>query len=130
MGDSWGELRVGPCGALTRTAPGLAGEVGCVRGQAPPYMERATGLSRRIFSKRKRPLGAVWEIILKQQLQSPLHPAAWCSQAGMWGSSNPNLKHQGECAPGGSGLRPQAPGRVHTIESPECAPIAQKRVSA
>ena len=34
MGDSWGELRVGPSQALTQTLPGLAGEVGCVRGQA------------------------------------------------------------------------------------------------
>ena len=35
-GTGWGELRVGPCGALTRTVPSLAGEVGCVRGQALP----------------------------------------------------------------------------------------------
>ena len=34
------ELRVGPCGALTWTVPGLAGEVGCVRGQALPCIEQ------------------------------------------------------------------------------------------
>ena len=31
VGYGWGELRVG---ALTQAVPGLAGEVGCVRGQA------------------------------------------------------------------------------------------------
>ena len=34
------ELGVGPCRALTRTDPSLAGEVGCARGQALPCMER------------------------------------------------------------------------------------------
>ena len=69
------ELRVEPCGALTWTVPGLAGEVGCVRGQALPGTEEATGLSRRIFPKRKRPWEALWGILLQQQLQSPLHLA-------------------------------------------------------
>ena len=41
---------------LTRTAPGLAGEVGCVRGQALPCTEGATGSSRRIFPKKKKTL--------------------------------------------------------------------------
>ena len=54
---SWGELTVGLCGTLTWTVPGLAGEVGCVRGQALPSMEGATELSRRIFPKRKKPSG-------------------------------------------------------------------------
>ena len=40
VGTGWGELRVGPCGTLTRTVPGLAREVGCVRGQALPCMEQ------------------------------------------------------------------------------------------
>ena len=75
LGTGWKELRVGPCGTLTRTVHGLAGEVGCVRGQALPCMEEATRLSRRIFPKRKRPSGALWGIPLQQQLQSPLHPA-------------------------------------------------------
>ena len=49
-------MKVGPRAILTRTAPGLAGEVGCVRGQALPCMEEATGPSRRIFPKRKETL--------------------------------------------------------------------------
>ena len=40
VGASWGELRVGPCGVLTQTVTSLAGEVGCVRGQALPCMEQ------------------------------------------------------------------------------------------
>ena len=59
---------------MTQTAPGLAGEVGCVRGQALPCTEEATGLSRRIFPKEKDPPGHFGDP-LKQQLQSPLHPA-------------------------------------------------------
>ena len=55
-------------------SPGLAGEMGCVRGQALPCREGAPGLSRRIFPKRKRPSGALWGIPLQQQLQSPFHP--------------------------------------------------------
>ena len=40
VGASWGELRAGLCGALAQTVPALAGEVGCVRGQALPCTER------------------------------------------------------------------------------------------
>ena len=47
---------------LTGTDPGLAGEVGCVRGQDLPFMEGATGSSRRIFPKKKMTL---WGILGK-----------------------------------------------------------------
>ena len=75
VGAGWGELRVGLYETLTWTVPGLAGEVGCVREQALHSMEGASGLSRRIFSKRKRPSGSLWGIPLQQQLQSPLQLA-------------------------------------------------------
>ena len=58
MGIGWGELKVGPFVALTQTAPSLAGEVGCVRGQALPCMEGVTGVRRRIFPKKKKTLGS------------------------------------------------------------------------
>ena len=94
MGAAWGELRVGPCSALTWTVPGLAGQVGCVRGQAIPCMEGAAGLSRRIFPKRKRPSGTLWGIPPQQQLQSPFRLAAclvFPRRCG--GVSSPNPKH-------------------------------------
>ena len=47
---------MGLCVILAWTVPGLAGEVGCVRGQALPCMEGATGSSRRIFPKKKKTL--------------------------------------------------------------------------
>ena len=46
-----GELKFGLRVILTLTAPSLAGEVGCVRGQV-----LATGVSRRIFPKKKKTL--------------------------------------------------------------------------
>ena len=55
-GTGLGELKVGPHVILTLTAPGLAGEVGCVRGQPLPCTEGATGLSRRIFPQKKKTL--------------------------------------------------------------------------
>ena len=67
-------MKVGPSVILTHTARGLAGKVGCVRGQALPCMEGATRLSRKIFPKKKKTLGAIWGIPLQQQLQSLLHP--------------------------------------------------------
>ena len=67
-------MKVGPCVILTRIAPSLAGEAGCVRGQVLVFTEGATGWSRRIFPPKKRPSGALWGIPLQQQLQSPLHP--------------------------------------------------------
>ena len=45
----------------------LAGEVGCVR--TGPSLYGAAGLSRRIFPKRKRPLGALWGTLLQQARQ-------------------------------------------------------------
>ena len=49
-------MKVGPRAILTRKAHSLAGEVGCLREQALPCMEGATGLSRRIFPKKKKTL--------------------------------------------------------------------------
>ena len=40
VGYGWGELRVGLCQALIHRVPRLAGEVGCVRGQALPCVEQ------------------------------------------------------------------------------------------
>ena len=64
--------------------------------------------SRKIFSKRKSERkkekkrkiysGAVWGIILQQQLQPPLHPNVWHSLGGM-GISEPKCQAQGECSP-------------------------------
>ena len=119
MGAGWGELRVGPCGALTRTVPGLAGEVGCVRGQALPYMEQqdwAGGFSQ----KEKDPQGNFGEFSCSSSssLLSTKQPG---TPAGVWGSSSPNQspnpKHRGEC-PHWRDLRPQASGRVHMAEGP------------
>ena len=101
-------MRVGPCGALTQTVPGLAGEVGCVRGQALPSMEGAAGLSRRIFPKRKRPSGTLWGIPFSNSssLLSTQLPAQ-CSCRGV-GAIKPRSEALGrECTPRGS-LRPQA----------------------
>ena len=47
---------MGLCVILAWTVPGLAEEVGCVRGQALPCKEGATGSSRRIFPKKKKTL--------------------------------------------------------------------------
>ena len=56
MGAGWGELRVGPYGALTWTVLSLAGEVGCVRGQDLPCMKIE---QEDFLKKRKRPSGAL-----------------------------------------------------------------------
>ena len=67
---------------LTWTAPGLAGEVGCVRGQALPCKERATGSSRRIFPKKKQTL---WGILGNSPAATapvsspPHHPSGDCA---------------------------------------------------
>ena len=47
----WGELRVGPCGALTQIVSGLIGELGCVRGQAFVWSSR---LEQEEFFKKKK----------------------------------------------------------------------------
>ena len=111
----------GACGLSSlrdevRTVPGLAGEVGCVRGQALPCTEGATGLSRSIFPKRKRPWGVRFRIPLQQQLQAPLHWATQPSRtpAEVWGVPSPNLKQGGgwesaQLVGVGVGLRPRAP---------------------
>ena len=44
------------CAIQTQTAPGLAGDRGCMRGQALPCTEGATGSSRRIFPQKKKTL--------------------------------------------------------------------------
>ena len=55
MGTGWGDLRVGPCGTLTQRVPSLAGEVGCVRGQALPCME-GHSIEQEDFLKKKKTL--------------------------------------------------------------------------
>ena len=151
VGTNWGELRVGPSGALSQTVPSLAGDMGCGRGQALPCAEGAegaAGLSRRIFSKRKRPLGALWGILLQQQLQSPLHPATRRS-LGVWGASQIRStresehltgplgtppRHQGEYTPGGPETTSKAPGSVRTgtstysLEDSECLNLWVQRL--
>ena len=63
-GAGLGELKVGLHAILTRTAPCLAGEVGCVRGQALPCTEGATGSRRRIFPQKKKTLWGTLETSL------------------------------------------------------------------
>ena len=76
-------------GLCERTGPSLCG---------------VPGLSRRNFSKRKsgikRHSGTVWGILLQQQLQPPLHPAAWGSHGGVEGTEPTS----------------ETPGRVRTSE--------------
>ena len=142
VGAGWGELRVGPRGALTRTVPYLAREGGCVRGQALPCREGATALSRRIFPKRKRPSGALWGT-----LQSPLHPGCQALPQGCGGNQAQILstKHRGESAQHTettgtnrgecNSERQETKGSGKSMNQgrpPSCArrPIAQRRVSA
>ena len=92
VGASWGELRVWPCGALTRTVLSLAGEGGCVRGQALLCMERqdwAGGFSQ----KEKDPRGQFGEISWNN---SSSLLATWLpgAHAGLWGTLSPNPKHR------------------------------------
>ena len=49
-------VKVGPPAIMTQTAPGLAGDMGCVREQALPCTEGARGSNRRIFPKKKKTL--------------------------------------------------------------------------
>ena len=99
MGASWRELRVGPFGALTWTVPGLAGEVGCVRGQALPPMEWQDwgGFSQ----KEKDPWGLFGEFCSNSSnLLSTQQPGA---PVGLCGAGSKNLKPggqlEGECTP-------------------------------
>ena len=75
-----------------------------------PSLYGVAGLSRKIFSKRKsgekkKTLGgALWGILLQQQLQPLLHPAAWHSRGGV----------------GGIKPKSEASGRVHTMEGSAC----------
>ena len=125
VGTRWGELRVGLCGALTWTVPGLAGEVGCVRGQAFPCMEGAAGFS----PKEKDPQGHFREFFCSHS-SSLLPTRQPCAPTGMQGILSPNPKHGGRVhttprpqAPTGESttqrdLRPQALGRVRIKEGP------------
>ena len=54
LGAGQGELRVGPCGALTQQSLSTWRGGLSENGQAIPCTEGVAGLSRRIFSKRKR----------------------------------------------------------------------------
>ena len=109
-----------------------------------PSLYRVAGLSRRIFSKRKRPLGGLWGI-LQQQVQCPLHLATWRSRRAVGVIKPKSYARWGESAHLGGpettdtdrvvcitqrDLRPQAPGRVQIKEVPVCTPIACRRVSA
>ena len=86
MGAGRGELRVGPCGTLSRTVPGLAGEVVCERTGPSLY-----GGSRRIeqedFPKKKKTLGGTLG-------NSPAATASVSSPPG-------HLPVQGLCTPTG-----------------------------
>ena len=73
-GTGWGELRVGLCWALMPDSTQSSWRGGLCERTGPSLYGVAV-LSRRIFSKRKRPWGALCGILLQQQLQSPLHPA-------------------------------------------------------
>ena len=125
MGTDWGDLRVGPCGTLTQTVPGLAGEVGCVRGQALPCMVGAAGLSRRIFPKRKRPSGALWGFPAATASVSspPGHPPFWgvCAPTGVcvhliWEGSETTGTNQGS-VPSNQGVCPGMGKCMHPPES-------------
>ena len=142
-------MKVGPLGTLTQTAPGLAGEVGCVRGQALPCTEGATGVSRRIFPQKKKTLRGTLgnsPAATAPVSSPPCHPWGDCvhlisegaeTQAPTRGGcpvtrsvpSNQEYAH-----PPGSvytssqrELRPQAPGRVRIKEGSARTPIARRR---
>ena len=91
-------------------------------------------------------MGAVWGILLQQQLQPPLHLAAWCSRKNV-GGIKPKTEALGRVCTlevpwahirgtretahlGGPETTSHAPGRVSTTEGPEWAPIAPRRVHA
>ena len=76
--ESWAACDPGPDSPRPSLRGGLCERTG-------PSLYGAAGLSKRIFSKRKRPLGSVWGILLKQQLQSPLYPAFQCSHEDVGG---------------------------------------------
>ena len=113
MGTGWRELRVGPFQAMTQTVSGLAGEVGCVRGQALPCMEGATGLSRRIFPKKKKTL---WGTLGNSPAATspvsspPHHPLGDCAHLILEGAESTGTTRRegsqlpGVCLPTGEGL--------------------------
>ena len=91
MGAGWGELKVELCVTLTQTVLGLAGEVGCVRGQALPCTEGGRGSSRRIFPEKKKTL---WGTLgnspaAKAPVSSPpRHPSGDCAHLISEGAEN------------------------------------------
>ena len=91
---------------LTWTAPGLAGEVGCVRGQALPYTQGATELSRRIFPQKKKTL---WRTLGNSPAATapvsspPHHPSGDCAHlisegAETTGTTRGRVPSNWECA--------------------------------
>ena len=135
--ESWAVCNPDP------TAPRLAGEVGYVRGQALPCKEGATGLSRRIFRKKKKTL---WGTLGNSPAATapvsspPHHPSGDCVHlisegAETTGTTRGRLPSNRECAQQtGSAhtssrreLRPQAPGRVQIKEGSAHTPIAWRR---
>ena len=118
------ELRVGPCGALTWTVPGLAGEVGCVRGQALPCIEQqdwAGGFSQ----KEKDPGGTLGN---SPAAAVPVSSPPSCLSKWGCGGHQPTSKAWGECkseGPETTGTedsanqgRPHA--RTHSPQEGEC----------
>ena len=94
-------------------SPGLAGEVGCVRGQALPCMVGATGLSRRIFPKKKKTL---WGTLGNSPAATspvsypPHHPVGDCAHLILEGAESTGTTRRegsqlpGVCLPTGEGL--------------------------
>ena len=78
---------------------------------------RAAGLSRRIFSKRKRYSWAVWGILLQQLLQSPLHSAAPYTWEGVCVGGG----HRGQIPRTGEEYAPWRASR-HTFEASVTVP--------
>ena len=101
-----------PDSSLSSWRGGLCERVG-------PSLYGVAGLSRRIFSKRKRHSGAVWGILLEQQLQSPLHPAAWRSRKGVGGIEPKSEAPERVCTLERPETTSEAPGSVCTTEGPQ-----------
>ena len=117
VGMGWGELRVGLCGALTRTAPGLAGEVGCVRAQALPCTEQKD------FLKKKETVGGS---LGNSAAAAPVSSPPGCPPSpprGLCGASSPNPKHR---AGGSAHLgEPEITGTYQGVYTPWADPRPQ-----
>ena len=130
-GAGLGELKVGLHAILTRTAPCLAGEVGCVGGQALPCLEGATGPSRRIFSEKKKNLwGTVGNSLAEPAPVSspPHHLSRDCVHlisegAETTGTTRGRVPNNKECAyppPGSARTSSQRELRLQAPPGPGC----------